>query len=179
MRRVLVLFFVSMIALSGCGYTTKSLFAPHLKTIYIDNFDNKIDLTREKAYGEDYNIYRPGLETDLTKAVKNRFMFDGALKVVNSKEEADSILSCEIMSFKKEPLQYRDDKRVTEYRMQVIINMKFTDLINNEVLIDENSFVGETTYTLEGAFTKSESGAEKDAVDDLARRIVERVVEGW
>ena len=51
--------------------------------------------------------------------------------------------------------------------------------MKNKVLIQETSFVGEDTYTLSGAFAKSESSAQTGAIEDLARRIVERIIEDW
>jgi hypothetical protein len=172
---------MGLVALSvaGCGYTTQSLLAPHVKTVYIDNFRSSIDITRETAYGDHYRIYRPGLERDLTKEVKDRFVFDGNVRVVNRKEEADSFLTGEIIDLRKEPLQYTDNRAVDEYRVKLIINMKFTDLTTDTVLFDEKNVAGEDSYTLSGAFTGSESTTIQGAIEDLARRIVEKVIEGW
>lgn len=179
LKKTFVILVLFLFAISGCGYTTKSSLAPHLKTIYVDNVRNKIDITKETEYGDHYRIYRPGLEREMTKAIKDRFIFDGNLKVINSKEDADSVLVCDIVDFKKEPLQYTDNRTVDEYRLKIIINMKFTDLTEGTTLVDEDKFVGEATYTLSGPFAGSESAAQKDAITDLARRIVEEVVEKW
>ncbi len=179
MRSIKTFALLFLILVSGCGYTAKSFLDQNIKTIYVDNARNKIDLTKETEYKDNYRIYRPGLERKITKAVKDRFVFDGNLKVVNSKEDADSVLTCEITDFRKEPLQYTDGEEVDEYRLKIIVNIKLADLKNGAVLVDEKDFVGETTYTKSGAFTKSESSAQDDAVTDLARRIAEKVIEGW
>ena len=179
MKKIMILIFILLLTVSGCGYTAKSLLPSHVKTVYVDNFRNKIDITEETEYEGQYRIYRPGLEREVTKTVKERFIFDGNLKVVNTSGEADSLLSCEIIDFRKEPLQYTDNKTVGEYRLKIIINMEFTDLRKNIILLDEKGFAGETTYTLSGAFSKTEASAQTAATGDLARRIVEAVVEGW
>jgi len=179
MRRVLLLVLLLSITLPGCGYTTKTLLPSHVKTIYIDNVHNKIDITKETGYDEAYEIYRPGLEREIKKAIKDRFIFDGKLKVVNKKEKADSVLNCDILDFEKQPLRYRDDRTIEEYRLKLVVSLKFTDLVDNKVLIDDSEFVGEDTYSLSGPFVSSESSAQTEAITDLVRRIVERVVDIW
>ena len=179
MKKLSVLILLLLFAISGCGYTTKTLLPSVVKTIYIDNVHNKIDMTKETGYDEAYEIYRPGLEREIRKAIKDRFIFDGKLKVVNKKEEADSVLNCDILDFEKQPLRYRDDRTIEEYRLKLVVSLKFTDLVDNAVLIDESEFVGEKTYSLSGPFVASESSAQTAAITDLARRIIERVVDIW
>jgi len=179
MKKAVVFIILALLVVSGCGYTTKTLLGDHLKSIYIAPFDSKIDITKESEYRDHYRIYRPGLEREFREIVKDRFVFDGTLKVVNTEDEADSILVCNIIDFRKEPLQYTDSKTVDEYRLKIIVDMKFTDLVENRVLVNEKELSGEATYTLSGAFAGSESSAQTTAVTDLARRMVERVVENW
>jgi len=178
-RKSIVLLILAALFFSGCGYTTRTLLPEHIKTIYVDNVRNKIDITKETEYRDTYFIYRPGLERALTREIKDRFIFDGKLNVINNSARADSVLKCEIIDFEKEPLQYADDRTVDEYRLKIIVNMQFTDLVEGATLIDEKGFVGETAYTLSGAFASTESSAQDSAVTDLARRIVERVVDIW
>ena len=67
-------------ALSGCGYTTRSMLYGKYNTIYIAPFSNKVDIAQETFSENKYRIYRPMLETDITKKVINRYLFDGNLK---------------------------------------------------------------------------------------------------
>ena len=56
------------------------------------------------------------------------------------------------------------------------------ELTNNKtgvVMWKEKGFAGETTYRTSGSLAKSDDAAVNDAIDDLARRIVERTVEAW
>jgi len=179
MVRRFLLLSLAVFVVSGCGYTTKTLLPEHVKTIYIDNVLNKIDITKETEYRDTYHIYRPGLERKIRRGIKERFIFDGKLKVVNTKEKADSVLETSIVAFEKQPLQYLDDKTVDEYRLKMVVGMKFTDLAEGDVLVDIAELVGETTYTLNGPFAKTETAAQDDAVTDLSRRIIERVVDLW
>ncbi len=169
---------VSILAISGCGYTTSSLLPPDLKTIYVENFKNKINVTAEQNDIRMYRGYRPGMETDITKAVIDRYLFDGNLKIAHE-EKADLILRSELIDYKRDSLRYDANDNVEEYRIKLIINMKLEDAKKGTVLWTENGFAGETTYRISGAGAKSESAAIRDAEADLARRVVERTIEAW
>ena len=52
--------------MAGCGYTSSSLLPEHLKTVYIQPFRNKIELTAQLAPDQDrFRTYSPNLETDI------------------------------------------------------------------------------------------------------------------
>lgn len=179
MSKILIaLSLVSILAISGCGYTTASLLPSDLKTIYIDNFKNNINVTAEQNDLRMYRGYRPGMETDITKAVIDRFLFDGNLKIA-PEEKADLILRAELMDYKRDSLRYDANDNVEEYRIKLIVNMKLEDVKKGTVLWTENGFAGETTYRISGAGAKTEGTAIRDAEIDLARRIVERTIEAW
>ncbi len=85
---------------AGCGYTTHSMISGKWKTIYITPFLNKVDLTQETYTASKYRIYRPLMETDITRAVVNRYLFDGNLKPVKE-EQADLTLKGELIEYRK------------------------------------------------------------------------------
>ena len=169
---------VLVIFLTGCGYTTHSLLPSHIKTIYIKPFENNIDITGEVSDRHLYHSYRPLLEIDLTNEIIDRFIYDGALKVVRH-PDADIILAGEVIDYLREPLRYSENDEVEEYRLSLVANMKLRDLRSDELLWEERRFIGDTTYFTRGSLSKSEDVALDDAIKDLARRIVERTVEGW
>lgn len=170
---------ISVLSLSSCGYTTKSLLPTHIKTVYVDNFVNKIDMTAEISNKKPYTLYKANLENDLTKGILERFIFDGNLKVVTNKDEADSILSGELIEYAKEPLRYDDSDNVTEFKVRVAAAVKFIDLKDNKVIWQETKFSGESSERTQGPVQKSADTATNEAIADLARRIVERTVEVW
>lgn len=167
-----------LIAIAGCGYTTGSLLPPRLKTIYVDNFKNKIDIGKEVTESTQYTLYRPGLENDVTNAVVERFVFDGNLKIAG-RDEANLILRGNLVDYRQEALRYDANDDVEEYRIKVTVDMELIDAANNEPLWKEVGFIGESTYKIKGRFATSEDIARKEAIEDLARRIVERAIEGW
>ena len=95
---LLVMSYLLLVTITGCGYTTRSAIANKFKTIYITPFVNKIDVTRDADVGTKYKVYRPLLETDITRAVSDKFLFDGNLRPAK-KESADLILKGELVEF--------------------------------------------------------------------------------
>jgi hypothetical protein len=169
---------------SGCGYTTRSMLYGKYSTIYIAPFLNKVDVTQESYSANKYRIYRPMLETEITKKVINRYLFDGNLKPVKE-GQADLILKGELVEYRKDPLSYTagsDD--VTEYRINIYVNLVLWDQKENKLMWEEKNFNGNYSY-----FTQSDANntnikvpegtAVNRAIEDLARRIVEHTVEQW
>lgn len=171
-------FCVMVIFLAGCGYTTRSMLSDKYRTIYVTPFVNKIDITSESDAGSKYKLYRPTIETDVTRYVNNRYLFDGNLRP--AKEElADLVLKGEIVEFRKDPLRYLDNDVVSEYRINLIVNISLWDKQEDKLVWKEDNFTGDTTYFTQGSQAKSEDTAVNTALEDLARRIVERTVEDW
>ncbi|MDD5130633.1 MAG: LPS assembly lipoprotein LptE [Candidatus Omnitrophica bacterium] len=170
--------------LTGCGYTTRSMLYGNYSTIYVAPFLNKVDITQESFSANKYRIYRPMLETDITKKVINRYLFDGNLKPAKE-GSADLVLKGELVEYRKDPLSYtQDTENVTEYRINVYVNLSLWDAKENKLLWQENNFNGNYSYfTAENLNSASikvpEATAVNNAIEDLARRIVERTVEQW
>ena len=178
-------FFLSLVAmfcllstvLTGCGYTTRSMLTTKYKSIYITPFLNKVSVTQEAYSANKYRIYRPMLETDITKKVINRYLFDGNLKPLKE-ERADLVLKGELIEYRKDPLSYTaDNNDVTEYRINIYVNLSLWDNKENKLLWEEKNFNGNYTYftaadTISTNIKVSEDTAVNNAVEDLARRIV-------
>lgn len=163
---------------AGCGYTSRSVITEKFKTIYIPAFINKIDLTKEARSGRQYKLYRPFLESDITRSVINGFLADGNLRPV-SDEVSDLVLRGELVDFRRDALRYDKNDDVVEYRVSISVNLALIDRKEDKTLWKEDHFTGSTTYFAEGSSAVSEDKAITDAFDDLARRIVERTVEDW
>ena len=174
----LLVIFLEFFTLSGCGYTTRPGLAPHLKTVYIKPFVNKIDVTRLSSGHERFPIYRHQMEVDLTRAVINRYQFTGLLRPARL-EQADCRLEGELTDFRRDALRSNASSQVEEWRLNLVVNLRFVDQTTDTVLWEESAFTGDTTYFALGAKAESESAALDRAITDLARRIVERSVESW
>lgn len=163
--------------ISGCGYTTRSLITLDYQTIYVSPFVNKIDITSETSVARRYKTYYPLLENDITRKVINQFVLDGNLRLAK-KEDADLVLEGELIDYRKDVLKYTGtgDEEVEEYRISLVVNLKLYDTSGQALLWGVNSFVGDTTYFVSRT---SESSAISEAANDLARRVVDRVVDIW
>lgn len=162
--------------LSGCGYTTRTGLIENIKTIHVDIFRNNIDITKEVSAKDKYEIYRPNLEVDLRDAIVERIFLDGYLKV-KPKDYADAVLEGEILEYRRDPLRYQDEE-IREYRISLVCDFRLRSSKNSDILLEE-SLVGDTTYFTTGSLQKTETEALNDAASDLARRIVNRIVENW
>ena len=180
MKEVKVVLLLAAAFISGCGYTTGSLLPEHLKTICIQPFRNKIELTDQLASDEyRFRSYRAHLETDITKELIDKFINDGNLKVVGE-NDADVILSGELIDYLRQPVRYgSDNETVEEYRISIICSITLDDQVKNKQMWQESRIIGDSTYNLSGEYATSESSAVSGAVSDLARRIVNRTIEGW
>ncbi|MFH0771871.1 MAG: LPS assembly lipoprotein LptE [Candidatus Omnitrophota bacterium] len=170
------------VSLAGCGYSIRSLAYSKNATIYVKPFENKVDLNIANEYSDKnpYRLYRPGMETKITNEVINRFLLDGYLKVVSDPSKADLVLSGGLTNYEKQPLRYNEATRdIEEYRANIIVDICLEDRKQDKPVYRETGFVGYSEFALIGPRTKSEDAAIDDAVEDLARRIVERTVEDW
>ena len=164
--------------LHGCGYTARPGIASHLKTIYVKPFENQIDVTQLTTGYERFPIYRHQMEIDLTNAVINRFQFTGLLRPASA-ERGDARLEGDLIAFRKDPLRYDASQQVEEWRLNIVVNLRFFDQTANLLVWEEEGFTGDTTYFALGSKAESEAAALDRAITDLARRIVERAVENW
>lgn len=167
-----------LIVTAGCGYTTRSLISNKFRRIYITPFINKIDITLDEDVANKYKINRPYLETDVTKRVIDKFLFDGNLKPVEL-ASADLVLKGEVIEFRRDPVRYNESDDVEEYRVSVVVNLSMWDPRKEKLVWKEDGFRGEATYFVSGPLSKSEASAITESIEDLARRIVERTVEEW
>jgi len=180
MRKIFFCFLSFLIlCTNGCGYTMKSNLPAHVKTIYVTQMKSDIDITSEVADSRPERIYRPGIESSTTKSVINRFIFDGNLKLASKKDESDLYLEGTVTDLVKEPLIYNTDENIEEYRIKITAQVFVKNTRDDSTLWEKASLIGTSTYRTIGRFHKSEAKALKEAIDDLARQIVETTIEGW
>ncbi len=164
---------------AGCGYSTKSLLPPTYRLIYIAPFVNKLSITQEPSEIQRFTSSLPKLETDVTSEVIKRFIFDGRLHVTPNRDQADLVLTGEIVDFHRQALRLNDTGNIEEYRLNLVANLTLRNTKTGELLWEENGFVGDTTYFLTGSSATSESTAVTALLTDFARRVVERTIENW
>lgn len=165
-------------ALAGCAYTSKTNLPEHIKTIHVPQVPNRIDITGDVSNRTSFKVYRPGLEIDLRNALIERFIFDGHLKVAD-REKADAVLEAELIDFRRDPLRYNKDDSIQEFRVNVTASISFRDLKDDKTIWSSPSISGNSSYFLSGRVATTEDQAVAKALEDLARHVVEEVLEIW
>jgi len=166
---ILLLTLTSII--SGCGYTQQTVLPRNIKTIHIDTIKNKIPV------GEVY-AYHPGLEVDIRNAIVRRLQKDGNLKVVD-REAADAILEADLIRFHQEGLRFTSLESVEEYRLYIILSMRLIDGKKGDEIFSEPEFSGDSEYFVSDVRSIAREEAARQAIDQLAVNVVDRIVEDW
>ncbi|OGW90985.1 MAG: hypothetical protein A3D28_01790 [Omnitrophica bacterium RIFCSPHIGHO2_02_FULL_63_14] len=174
MVRIHAALIAAALVLSGC-YTTKTALTGTVRTIHVAPVENAIDLSAEISDRDRFRVYRPGLEVDITNAVINRFIFDGSLKVAGP--GADAVFRGKLLEYRRDPLRYSEGDDVQEYRLNIVIDASVATAAGKDLW--SGQVVGDTTFFLTGSRATSEDEALARAVEDLARRVVEKTVELW
>ncbi len=171
LRMTMLMGALGVFSLPGCGYTQKSVLPQNIRTVYVETVKNKIPI--ENVYA-----YVPGLEMMSTNAIIRRFHRDGNLKIV-TRDKADAILQCDLISFDQEGVRFSSLERVSEYRLFVVVALRLLDAKTGRVIWEEPNFSGDSEYFVSSVKSVAREEAAQRAVDRLARNVVDRVVEDW
>ncbi|MCL2389401.1 MAG: LPS assembly lipoprotein LptE [Elusimicrobia bacterium] len=170
MKKVLIFCMASFFVLAGCASMhnpAPQLLPEHVRKIYIRPFVN--------------NTNQFGIETRLTNAVIEEFLRDGRLSVVNSPEEAHSMLVGEIRRYVLQPLTYDANMVARQFKLWVIVSVSLVDTLDDITLWREPGMEGIQIYADLSAdpFGITEEQARERVWDQLSRRIVRRTVRGF
>ncbi|MBU4366224.1 MAG: hypothetical protein KKF10_03750 [Verrucomicrobia bacterium] len=155
-----------LLTLPGCvGYRLGSTLPPDVKAIYVHLFINRCN--------------EPLLEIDTTNATIAEFQKDGTLRIV-PKGEADVLLETTLNAMTLTPLRYSKTDKVkpNEYRLTLHVSFVLKRAKTREIM-NEAAVIGESTFVFVGNLNSSKRAAIPAASEDLAKRIVEKVVETW
>ncbi|MFQ5895417.1 MAG: LPS assembly lipoprotein LptE [Nitrospinota bacterium] len=159
-----------LLILPGCGYglvgTARSEALRGIHRISIPIFDN---ITRE-----------PGIETTISSAVRNQFIQDGRLQVVET-EVADAILEGRVKSYSLEPISFNREDAVAQYRLRVRVEVVLRDR-NRDRVVFQQDVESDRTYTVATSIALSDE-ARRNALDqaaaELAELLTSLVIEGF
>jgi len=168
-------------ALVGCDQAVKRTLAPSIRTVTIREFSNLSD--------------QPTLPAILLEEIRREFRLDGRLTVMDSTDGSDSALDGTIAEYTRQPARFDRNNVVQEYRLRVVVDLSFKDLVRNETLWEEKGPASSATkgasprklerYTnyvivpASGMAVETEQDAQRRIARDLARDIVLKVIEGW
>lgn len=171
MSRPLCALLLVAVFISGCGYTQNVKLPNDIKTIAVETFKNEIPPQEQFAY-------RPGLESELRNVLVEQFLLDGNLKVVDE-SEADAVLRGSIISYEQEGLRFDRLESVEEYRLFLVVKFELVDRRTNAVILKESNFSGRAEFFVNQNPSTTRRSSANSATVDLARSLVDRIVEEW
>jgi outer membrane lipopolysaccharide assembly protein LptE/RlpB len=161
------LLFAAIPAIAGCGYhlagTTSSL-PPNVKTISIPVFGN--------ASSE------PLIQNDLTQAIRQAYISDGRLKVVDSNE--DLILKGNIIRYELRPVAFTSRDVASEYWIILIVDIEVIDRKTKKPYMKRQQQYTQWDYQSPPDVASSEQARQaglRMVYRDLANRLVRLVME--
>jgi outer membrane lipopolysaccharide assembly protein LptE/RlpB len=173
MRNKLLFFLASSLTLfvTGCGYHlagTGPGISVDTKTIAIPTFRN--------------HTFEPALESIMTMYVKDEFLTNSRLRVVNDSHQADLLLEGTILNFDLIPVAFdRTRSVVIEYRVKIDVDIRLQDLRSKEILWKDPILETTAEYfvsTDTSATRVAQDRAVAEASKHLAENLVSRVLEG-
>jgi outer membrane lipopolysaccharide assembly protein LptE/RlpB len=157
--------------LAGCGYHLAggNRLPSDVRTIAVPVFYNE--------------TFEPALENTVTTAVKQAFLTNSRLAVVNGSEEADLVLKGRIISFGLTPLAFdRSRSVVLEYRVRIRVEVALEDHRTQKVLWKNSGMESSAEYVVNTTDTAANRVAQDHAIAEAAKLfaedIVHRVLEG-
>jgi hypothetical protein len=169
MKRIIHLFSSLMITLllSGCmGYQLGGTRPEGVETVYMAPVVNE---TTE-----------PAIELQVTDALRQRFQMDGRLKLKNAAENADAILEVTLTNYRLTAIAFRDDLKTTaqQYRLRITGVATLTDSETGKIISESRTY-GESTFTFEFDLTTSKRDALPRAAQEIAKFMVDDLIERW
>lgn len=149
---------------SGCSYYSFSGSLPgHIKTAAVPLFDNE---TTE-----------PRIVEEVTAAVVDAIISDGSMKVVGE-FQADAVVRGVIVDVIDEADQYSKDEVAEQFKIRIFAKVSFFDRVKNNAIWEEERLEGWARYDASGSGATRDEGKE-EAIDMLAKEIIDRTVAGW
>jgi hypothetical protein len=159
----------AIFTLTACGkyfYNAPPALPPYIHKIAVRPFAN--------------HTQQYGLEDKLTLAVQAEFNRDGRYQITNE-NQADGIVIGDITKYILEPLSYDTNHVPTEYKLSIIANVSFFDVVKSTTMWTEPEMRGELRYFVASsgfAGAMTEDDARQTIWDELARDIRTRTLEG-
>lgn len=154
---------VAMVGLSGCGYTSQTLYPKDVQSVQVDIFANR-------------TFYR-GAEFDLTEALSKQIELKTPYKVVSGRR-ADTLLEGTIVAINQRLLSRRHDGGLPQQlEMQVIVDFTWRNLRTGKVITDRKGLMAVGRYV--PPVGQVQATGQHEAMQAMADRIVAALAEQW
>jgi hypothetical protein len=161
-KLVYALLLISIVMFSCYSFTGASI-PPHLKRIYIPNFQDKS------------NSGVPNLKEDITRKLTDKIISQSSLEL-GTAQISDCILEGNISSYSNQPFVVSKGTVASTNRITLRVSVTYKDLIKKET-IWESSFDNWGEYTI--GSTTAEKEALAEAMNKITDDIFTKVVSSW
>ena len=156
-----------VLLLAGCNYGFRGGggFPPHIRTLYIEPFENRTD--------------KPELDPQIFRELNSRL--PGALGVRQGGERvADAIVRGQIVRYDDLVQNYRPGSEgnveVELNQVQVVVSVQIIDVRNNAILWESTSVTGRGEYR---PGSQSDEVARTEAIESLIQQIIDGAQSQW
>ena len=156
-----------ILLLTGCmGYQLGGTRPAGVDTIHVAAVVNS---TRE-----------PAIELQVAEAIRQQIQFDGRLKLRNTPDDADSVIEVVLTEYTIQAISFRDDLKTTpdQYRIRITAVASLRNTASDEILSESKTF-GEARFFFESDLTTSKRNALPVAAKELAKFMVDDLIEQW
>jgi outer membrane lipopolysaccharide assembly protein LptE/RlpB len=172
MRSMLVVLLL-VVELSSCGYHlvgTTSFLPQEIETIHVENFVNQTKWV--------------DMDQRLMEALTLEWVRRRRLRLVDSPQQADVVLSGTIQQLAVVPVSYDEQGRANEYQMSLQATVQLKDVRGDEpqVLWEDKAFSRRTSYAVDPVavnYFDRQNIAMTELSADFASALVTAVLEGF
>lgn len=156
-----------LILISACGYHltgTGTSLPAHLKTVAIPVFDNTSS--------------EPDIHRNMTNVIRQSFINDGRLKVVN-KNEADLVMKGELNYYTLQAVSFNSSDVALDYYVALGVKIDVKDMVKRKQFLKQN-FTTKWDFRSSSDVINSEAARQvalDDAYKELGNRLVSIVID--
>ncbi len=167
MKSRIFLIFASILFVAGCGYHlagTGSSLPKHIRTMAIPIFENSSD--------------EPEIHRELTSNVREAFIRDGRLKIVEEKR-ADLLMKGKLTYYNLRAVSFTTQDVVSEYWVELKVNIDVKDRVKKKTFMKQSLYTKWDFKTSAGVADSETArlAALEDAYRELGNRLVSLVIE--
>jgi hypothetical protein len=148
------------------GYHLGPVLKANYKSVAVVMFKNK--------------TLQPQLEAQVSNGIIRRLQSDGTLRV-ESKENADIILTGQILHYRRQELRALQTAVLTprEYRINIDARVEARDRVTGDLVLSPKVITGSADTFIGTDLQSAEEQALPLIADDLARQVVSLLTESW
>lgn len=146
--------------LLSCAYGFSGSLPEHIESVRILPFRSRVT--------------QYGLEQDLMSRITEKVVTQGRLAV--AVEGYDSEINGTVAAYSKTPYSYTAAEVVEEYKLQIRVEVTFTDLVRETDIINNESV---TTWIVYDPDNETEMDAMNRLLEQSADDIVRKCLSGW